>query len=45
MKRTYANGQKVTDAEMRALNLVRDAVCPNWNYTIYPRSASTCGAT
>jgi hypothetical protein len=45
MKRTYAKGQKVTDAEMRVLNLVRDAVCPNWNYTIHPRSASTCGAT
>ena len=45
MKRTYAKGQQVTDAEMRTRNLVRDTVCPNWNYTIHPRSASTCGAS
>jgi hypothetical protein len=42
MKRTYPKGQQVSDAEMRALNLVRDTICPNWNYTIHPRSAGTC---
>ena len=34
----YKTGQKVRDAEMNALNLERHAVCPNWNYTIRPRS-------
>jgi hypothetical protein len=33
----YKTGQKVSDAEMRALNLERHAVCPNWNYTLRPR--------
>jgi hypothetical protein len=35
--RTYAKGLRVTDAEMRALNLIRDATCPDWNYTLEPR--------
>lgn len=29
-------GLKVTNAEMKALNLVRSEVCPQWNYTTYP---------
>lgn len=33
----YNTGQKVTDAEMKALNLERHAICPNWNYTLRPR--------
>lgn len=33
----YEKGQRVSDAEMRALNLERHTVCPNWNYTILPR--------
>jgi hypothetical protein len=33
----YKTGQKVSDAEMKALNLERHAVCPNWNYTLRPR--------
>ena len=34
----YEKGQRVSDAEMKQLNLERHAVCPNWNYTIRPRS-------
>jgi len=34
----YATGQKVSDAEMAALNLTPHEVCPTWNYTIRPRS-------
>lgn len=33
----YKTGQKVSDTEMKALNLERHAVCPNWNYTLRPR--------
>jgi hypothetical protein len=33
----YKTGQKVSDAEMKTLNLERHAICPNWNYTIRPR--------
>jgi hypothetical protein len=35
---TYAKGVKVSDAEMAALNISGDAVHPEWNYTIAPRS-------
>jgi hypothetical protein len=34
----YETGQSVSDAKMERLNLERHAVCPNWNYTIRPRS-------
>ena len=40
--RTYAKGLRVSDAEMRALNLSRDATCPNWNYSLQPRSPKLC---
>lgn len=36
----YKTGQSVSDAEMKALNLERHAVCPKWNYTIRPRPAA-----
>jgi hypothetical protein len=35
---TYAKGVKVSDAEMAALNITGDAIHPEWNYTIAPRS-------
>jgi hypothetical protein len=35
----YEKGLKVSDAEMKVLNLIRGTVCPKWNYTIYPISA------
>ncbi|RLC79018.1 MAG: hypothetical protein DRJ03_24235 [Chloroflexi bacterium] len=31
-------GVKVTDKEMEALNIEFHNVCPQWNYTIRPRS-------
>lgn len=37
---TYEKGVKVPDHEMDALNLQSHDVCPQWNYTIYPRSNS-----
>jgi hypothetical protein len=35
----YRTGERVSDADMAALNLTRHAVCPTWNYTLWPRSA------
>lgn len=35
---TYVTGVKVPDREMESLNLLTHQVCPQWNYTIYPRS-------
>ncbi len=37
---TYETGVKVLDEEIDALNIKAHDVCPQWNYTIYPRSAS-----
>jgi Rhodopirellula transposase DDE domain len=36
----YAKGIQVTNAEMKRLNLKTHAICPRWNYTIYPRTAT-----
>jgi hypothetical protein len=36
--KTYEKGVKVSDKDMDALNIQSHAVCPSWNYTIYPRS-------
>jgi hypothetical protein len=32
----YEKGIKVTDAELAAVNIVRDEFHPDWNYTIHP---------
>ncbi len=37
--RTYEKGIKVSDAEMKTLNIDGDPFHPEWNYTIRPRSA------
>ena len=37
--RVYEKGIKVSNQEMKALNLQRRRVCPTWNYTIKPRCA------
>lgn len=34
---TYAKGQKITDAQMKTINITREEDCPNWSYTIHPR--------
>ena len=36
--RTYEKGIKVSDAEMKALDIKGDEFHPEWNYTIRPRS-------
>lgn len=36
----YQRGIKVADGVMVSLNLERHATCPNWNYTIRPRSVN-----
>lgn len=38
LDRSYEKGVKVSDQQMEALELERHEVCPNWNYTIRPRS-------
>ena len=35
----YAKGIKVTDAELAAVNIVRDEFHPDWNYTIHPNQS------
>jgi Rhodopirellula transposase DDE domain len=42
VERVYERGIKITDEVMHHLNLERHVTCPNWNYTIRPRSASDC---
>jgi len=34
----YPIGVKVSDAEMKALNIEHHIICPTWNYTIRPRT-------
>lgn len=36
----YEKGIKISDQQMKALNLCRRRVCPRWNYVIKPRFAS-----
>lgn len=35
----YEKGKKVTNKEMKTLNIQRHNLCPNWNYTIQPNSS------
>jgi len=39
----YEQGVKVTDDELATLNIHTHTICPQWNYTMYPRPA--CPAT
>lgn len=38
VSQAYAKGIKVSDAAMASLNLQVHSICPQWNYTIAPRS-------
>jgi len=38
VEQVYQKGLKVTDAEMATLTLERHTTCPDWNYTIRPRT-------
>lgn len=40
---TYPTGTKVTDDELAALHLFREAFHGEWNYTIFPQSMSSLG--
>jgi len=37
----YPTGITVTDAELKALNIVRDAFHGEWNYTIKPQATAS----
>ena len=37
VRKKYITGEKISDAMMATLNITHHAVCPQWNYTIYPR--------
>ncbi|MEO8164944.1 MAG: ISAzo13 family transposase [Betaproteobacteria bacterium] len=39
--KTYPLGQKVNRADYAAINLTRPEICPQWNYTIRPRTGGT----
>ncbi|MBI5825976.1 MAG: hypothetical protein HZB18_18265, partial [Chloroflexi bacterium] len=36
-RKKYATGEKISDEMMATLNITYHTVCPQWNYTIYPR--------
>ena len=37
MRAIYETGEKISDQMMATLNITHHAICPQWNYTIYPR--------
>ncbi len=39
--RPYEKGIKVSDAQMKALDIQGDPFRPEWNYTIRPRAVAT----
>ena len=40
-ERTYEKGLRVSDAQMKSLDITGDAFHPQWNYTIKPRHPGT----
>lgn len=45
LDRHYEKGVKVSEQQMKALELKRHDVCPNWNYTIKPRAMAQAPPT
>lgn len=43
VEQVFEKGRKVSDETMEALNLERHDTCPNWNYTIRPRTDCCAG--
>ena len=41
--KVYQKGLEVTNEVMAALNITPHAICPQWNYTIYPREQGVLG--
>ena len=37
-EKTYSTGQRVSNVEFKALQLTRHIICPQWNYTIHPKT-------
>ena len=37
-EKTYETGQRVSQADFKAIQLTRPETCPQWNYTIRPRT-------
>lgn len=42
---TYETGRKVSDEELATLKIHPHSICPQWNYTIYPRSSDVSART
>jgi hypothetical protein len=42
VEQTYQRGIKIAEEVMHSLNLERHTTCPNWNYTLRPRSVNLC---
>ena len=40
IEKEYKKGLKVSDEQMRSLNIEHAEVCPKWNYVIKPRKIS-----
>jgi hypothetical protein len=43
-RRSYRTAEKVSASVMRSLDIERHQLCPDWTYTISPRSVQTTGA-
>ncbi len=43
VRKKYVTGEKISDEMMATLNITHHTICPQWNYTIYPRCLMQCG--
>lgn len=37
-EKTYSTGRRVSNVELKTIQLTRHVICPQWNYTIHPRT-------